>query len=133
MAKHLKNDDVEKVLAIISGWRGGITWQLLVVEVGKVLGFAPVRQTLARDIRIKTAFGIAKERSAEAGKEVVPDSLRAAAQRIARLEAENARYAAENEQLLLQFYLWRYNAYAHGVTDEKLNRPLPNVDRGRTE
>lgn len=133
MARHLTDYDVGRVLNILSGWRGRLTWALLVHEVGRVLGFAPARQTLARDLQIKTAFRLAKNRSSDRPRVTVPDSLRAAAQRITRLEADNARYAAENEQLLLQFYVWRYNAYAHGLTEQQLSRPLPRLDRGRTE
>jgi hypothetical protein len=59
--------------------------------------------------------------------------LRVASERIARLEAENQRLAAENNALLEQFARWAYNAHTRNLAKEFLNNPLPAVDRERSK
>ena len=63
-------------------------------------------------------------RSDDAKAPKTPASLSIAANKIARLEAENIRLKKENNELLSQFVIWQYNAYAHGISIAKLNTPL---------
>lgn len=35
--------------------------------------------------------------------------------------------------LLEQFVVWQYNAYTHGISREKLNKGLLQIDRGQTD
>jgi len=51
---------------------------------------------------------------------------------IARLESENNRLTAENQQLLGQFARWAYNAHSRGLSKDFLDRPLPGVNRGQS-
>jgi len=51
-----------------------------------------------------------------------------AVQRISRLEAENAQIKAENRALLEQFVTWQYNAYKAGLSIDRLNQGLPEID-----
>jgi hypothetical protein len=39
----------------------------------------------------------------------------------------------KNAALLEQFVKWQYNAYKHGMTEAKLNEPMPMIDRERTD
>jgi len=63
----------------------------------------------------------------------MPLELQVALDRIARLEAENLRLAAENNALIEQFAVWGYNAHTRNLTEEFLNKPLPGVDREPSE
>ena len=54
-------------------------------------------------------------------------------QKIKRIEAENDRLHRENQELLIQFARWAYNAYSKGVTINDLDKPLSEVDRGKTK
>ena len=93
----------------------------------------PVKQTLSRIPSVQTAFEAAKERLRGAQNHVsLPSSLRAAAERIAHLEAENLRLKRESSLLLNQFVVWQYNAHMNGLTKEQLNRALPKVDLATT-
>jgi len=61
--------------------------------------------------------------------------LQISSDRIARLEAENLRLAAENYILLEQFAGWAYNAHTRNWRIEFSDSSLPGVDReqsGRT-
>lgn len=134
MAKHLTATDIKKILGVIDGWSEKLAWDALCDELVNVIGTRPTRQTLSSHLNIKEAFLHKKSRLKTGAPELKPpQSLRIAAQRIKRLEDENARLQNENLRLLEQFVVWQYNAYSHGLTMEKLCNPLPEIDRESSE
>ena len=134
MAKHLTDNDIARIIELLDGWSGKLTWDLLCETCPKIIGTLPTRQTLSSYTRIKSAFKLRKNKLAEEEKTVrKPSSLAVAGARITRLEQENERLKHENQQLLEQFVVWQYNAYAHGMTDVQLNHPLPVIDREPTK
>lgn len=86
----------------------------------------PKRFRVDRYARIKNAYSL-KEADESLS---LPLTMKAAAERLERLEAENERLRQENEKILEQFVRWQYNAYARGLSERDLNRPLPTIDRG---
>lgn len=133
MARHLRDRDIETVVGLLDGWQGKLTWAQLCDACKPVLGIRPSRQTLYRYARVKAAYSLTKERLKEADESLaLPPTIKAAAERLTRLEAENERLKQENENLLEQFVRWQYNAYARGLSDRDLNAPLPMIDRGNT-
>lgn len=131
MGRHLTDRDVHRVLQLLDGWKGALTWDSLVEACAKRIGVRSVRQTLYRSVRIREAYELAKERSRSSIASVpLPSSLAAAAERIQRLEAENTRLRKENDGLLEQFVVWQYNAHVKGMTECELNSALPKVDLG---
>lgn len=135
MSKHLKVDDVNRIIEILDGWSGKLTWDALRKKCLQKLGNAPTRQTLYNNKKIYSAFQATKERIKSQPPEVrAPNiSAKAAAQRIERLKAENTRLQNENDRLLEQFVRWQYNAYCRGLTESDLDHPLPETDRSRTD
>jgi len=134
MAKHLNDKDIERIVELLDGWSNKLTWDALCEACRPVVGVAPVRQTLYRSARIRYSYKQTKDRLRDESSELkVPPTLKAAAERISRLENENSRLKHENDLLLEQFVVWQYNAYIHGLTDRDLNKPLPAIDLGRTE
>lgn len=130
MAKHLTDQDINKIIGILDGWQGKLTWDSLCEAASKQVGKRPTRQSLNAHNRIKQAFLDKKERLKEGQEETkIPPSLVIAGQRIKRLEEENARLKKENNRLLEQYVVWQYNAYRHGLTEDKLNFSLPVIDR----
>jgi len=134
MAKHLTNDDIQAIVSLIDAWDGKLGWEPLCDEAAAVVGSRPTRQTLSSHEAIKSAFDHQKKllRSGSVVKKR-PPSLDIAAQRIRRLEAENSRLTLENERLLERFQRWQYNAYKFNVSAQKLDAPLPDVDRHSAE
>ncbi|MGO4307333.1 hypothetical protein [Cupriavidus sp. RAF12] len=134
MGRHLRDADILQIVELLDGWKDGLTWEALSEASLRVVGMSPTRQTLSRIVRIQDAFALAKARiksgGGEAGK--APHSIRLAADRIKRLENENARLKQENSALLQQFLVWQYNAHVRGMSQEELDRPLPLVDRAVT-
>jgi hypothetical protein len=134
MAKHLTALDVEKILHTLDGWEGRLTWGVLCDSLLPLIGTRPTRQTLSAHVKIQEAFQHKKgRRDLTNVRAKVPVSLTVAAQRIKRLEEENARLRNENEGLLEQFVVWQYNAYCHGLTEQQLAAPLPRARRGSSE
>lgn len=134
MGRHLRDTDILKLVELLDGWKGALTWDALGEASLRAIGISPTRQTLSRIVRIQDAFAAAKARIREGGGEErkLPHSIKLAADRIARLENENARLSRENAALLEQFVVWQYNAYVKGMTQAELSRPLPKVDRAVT-
>jgi hypothetical protein len=138
-APNLDGESIAVIVGILDGWKGKLSWEALIEAIERRTHARYTRQALDKHVRIKTAFGLRKKALAEARGERGPaaDSpeLEAALQRIARLEGENTRLTAENQNLLEQFARWAYNAHARGLDQNFLNRPLPpvNRDRARTQ
>lgn len=133
MAKHITDQDIEKVVLLIDQWDAGVkfTWEKLCDLALNRYSIAATRQTLQGYSRIKSAYDDKKEdlRLNGTSREKVPPSLKIAARRIATLEAENRRLKKEQERLLAQFVVWQYNAYARGITMEQLNTPMAKKNR----
>lgn len=129
MAKHLSDKDIADIVELIDSWHFDVklTWDKLCEQMQTRLRLEHTRQTIQGYHRIKAAFKDKKNSLRDGGRKVLktPVSLSFAATKIAKLEAENARLKRENSELLSQFIAWQYNAYAHGISMEQLNMPLP--------
>ena len=134
MAKHLTSKDIEILVNLIDVWEGKLGWDALCDEVAPLIGGRPTRQTLSSHERIKSAF-TDKKTQQKSGFVTTkrPASLSIAEQRIRRLESENERIKEENRRLLERFIRWQYNAYKHGINQDKLDALLPEIDRGSSE
>ena len=130
-SKNLGDKEIEKIVGILDGWSGKLTWEKLINEIHIHLNQDYTRQTLAKHTRIKSAYDLTKERSSDISKEPkqVSPEIAILQQKIERLEANNARLQRENQDLLAQFARWAYNAYAKGITKEELDQPLPKINR----
>lgn len=134
LAKHLTDKDIERVVEILDGWQDQLTWEALCDACLRVIGTKPARQTLLKFSRVISAYSECKKRlKAGIPKKSLPPSIRVAVERINRLEQENGRLKQENANLLQQFVVWQYNAYAHGLSEHELNKALPMIDRGQTD
>jgi predicted RNase H-like nuclease (RuvC/YqgF family) len=133
LAKHLKDEDVERVVELLDGWSQKLTWEALCDACVAVISTRPTRQTLAKYSRIKNAYAECKARQKTGRRQTEGASdLKSAIQRIERLQNENERLARENRELLEQFVIWQYNAHVKGLTDFDLNKPMPSIDRSPT-
>ncbi len=134
MAKHITDKDIERIVEILDGWQEKPTWEALCDACMPIIGTKPARQTLLKFSRITSAYDACKKRLKEGLPTTsLPPSMRVAVERINRLEQENERLKRENAELLQQFVVWQYNAYAHGLSEHILKCPLPSIDRGRTD
>jgi hypothetical protein len=137
MARHLTDQTTQAICEMVDGWdpKTPLTWDALVAAVEGLTGHRYTRQALNARERIKTAYSVRSnvlknlpERAPRGSVE-----LQTAQARIDGLKAENERLKAENEKLLSQFVRWLYNASLHGLGKDKLNAPLPAIDRERTK
>jgi hypothetical protein len=134
MAKHLTSKNIDALVRLIDSWEEKLTWEALCDEAVKLIGSRPTRQTLNAHKPIKTAF-TSRKLCLKIGYKPTkrPASLSIAEQRIRRLEGVNRRLQEENDRLLEQFIRWQYNAYKHGISEDKLNASLPMIDRDSSE
>lgn len=130
MARHLRPGDIEVIVRLLDGWKEPLTWSDLCDACLRAVGMKPSRQTLAKNMVVKSAFDTAKERIRKGvDLPAAPSSLKVAAERISRLEVEVKRLQELNRRLYQRFIVWQYNAYARGMTDRELDRELPAIDR----
>lgn len=133
MAKHLTDKDISDVVDILDDWPtdSKLTWNMLVEAIEHEYRYKTTRQTLQKQVRIKTAFQEVKDivsGKATTNKPKLPPSLKVAGERLENLQRKIDRLERENQQLLEQFHVWLYNAHRFGVTIEQLNEPLPSKD-----
>lgn len=134
-AKNLTDKDIADIVSILDGWSGKLSWDLLIEAIEQRRRVTYTRQALHKYERIQHAFSLRKKDLSDGAGEVQQvefPELQAALERIARLEGENARLAAENQRLLEQFATWAYNAHTRGLDNAFLSRPLPPVNRDQT-
>lgn len=141
-ARNLDDKAIEDIVAILDGWTGKLTWDLLVDAVHKRLRQSYTRQALHNHARIADAFRLRKQSLAGATSKVKPKPKRAsdaaaeldaALQRIALLEGQAERLQMENNRLLEQFVRWAYNAHLKGADKAWLDRPLHTPERDTTK
>lgn len=134
-ADNLTDDNIEKIAGILDGWSEKLTWDKLIDEIEFRLNTRYTRQALSKHQRIKAAFQLTKERVSGESETLPSMSIEVAMmiQKLKRIEAENDRLHHENQNLLAQFARWAYNAYSKGVTIDDLDKPLSEVDRGKTK
>lgn len=131
-AKNLGDAEIQAIVEILDGWRGAPSWDQLIDEIELRLYCRYTRQALHNHERIRAAFAARKKAAsteADQPRRRGSKELQVALDRIARLEAENARIKAENNALLEQFVRWAYNAHSRGLTQDFLNQPLAEVRR----
>lgn len=135
-ARNLDDGAIEKIVQILDGWTGTLSWELFIVQIEKATHNLYTRQALNKHGRIKDAFTARKVALGGRDRKLFENKspeMQLAQQRIARLEAENQRLGNENNTLLNQFVRWAYNAHSRGLDQAFLNTPLPSVNRERTD
>jgi len=135
-APDLTAERIEIVLETIDGWKGKLTWDLLIAAVEKSIGVAYSRFTFSEYPQIANAFALKKDalRGIWKGESTVPrdERVRAALEQVTRLQATVVRLKQENMLLKEQFVTWAHNAERKGVTIMMLNAPLVKPQRDRT-
>jgi len=132
MARHLTNDDVEQILALIASWKYDLKWDALVKACEISLGIKTTRQALDRKQRIKDAFQMYQRAQKLDLSDVSvgrPNDINTAHARIDGLVKKVKKLEFENAALKEKFLVWQYNADQRGMTEEALNRPITRHDK----
>jgi hypothetical protein len=135
--RNLSDGSIEKIVRIIDGWSGPLSWASLTEALYERLHLRYTRQTLHKHERIRQAFAGKKKglSNRDGTKPRTPRGsigLQKAHERISRLESEIERLRAESQRLLDQFARWAFSAYQHGISVDELNAALPPISRGQT-
>lgn len=135
--KNIDDVLIASIVGLIDSWNGKLSWDALREAIIRREGRQYTRQALHRHERIRLAFSVRKKapstQSEDQAEPELPIELKIATDRITRLEAENQRLRAEVNALLEQFARWAYNAHTRNLSEEFLNKPLPGVDRERSD
>lgn len=136
-APDLTQERLQLVLDTLDGWKGKLTWDLLIEAVEKASGIAYSRFTFAEYPQIANAFSLKKDilrgTWKPAGSEPRDERVRAALEQVERYKFKVQRLEQENQLLLEQFVTWAHNAERKGVTVMMLNAPLPKPHRDRSK
>ncbi|WP_250508122.1 hypothetical protein [Caballeronia sp. GAFFF3] len=122
---------IEFVTEVIRGWEGRLTWPALIEAVEKEMHCRYTRQALFNQELIRVAYETyrANNTAPTGGGRPVSAALRAALDRVTRLELELAEVKTRENLLLEQFVRWAYNASTRGLSGAFLNQPLPPTNR----
>ena len=122
-----------KIMRVLDRWEGKLTWPLFCDRVAQVLQLDAVsRHTLMRYKGIQHRFKVRQQELRDGADQTPRDyALETANKRIQDLEAQVRRLEDTDRLILKKLQLWQYNAYAHNLTKEQLEAPLPAVDRSR--
>lgn len=130
-APDLTEDSVVKIIELIDGWSGALTWDKLIEKTEEVLGYSYSRFTLYEYPSIANAFAIKKDsiRRSKEGSSRKPstprdEKLAAALEQLERYKSKIERLEKENNLLIEQFVRWAYNAERKGISIKKLNEPM---------
>ena len=116
------------IFEILDGWKGKLTWELLVEAIAKRTLQDYTRQTLYGHEEIRSAFAAKKVRvplATEGRKKLYKPEEAYESERNLKLKEENARLQAHVDFLIEKFNRWAYNAYIRGMTEQQLEQPLP--------
>lgn len=135
-APNLDDATIERIVQILDGWNGKLSWKLFIEAITMQLHRTYARQTLNNYERIRAGF-VARKKELTGQERKSKDSkspeLQLASQRIEHLEVEIARLTRENNTLLEQFVRWAYNASTRQLDLDFLNKPLPIINRDKTK
>jgi hypothetical protein len=134
-APDLTAERISRIVDLLDGWEGKLTWDALIERVKDEIGIRYSRFTLGEYRRIADAFGVRKQalRSEPSGPALPRDKrLRAAVEQADRYRQKALRLDRENQVLLEQFVTWATNAEKAGVSIAMLNKPIPKPSRDRT-
>lgn len=132
-AKNIDAAIVEAAVKLIDSWSTNkLTWDLLIESLSASGLPTYTRQALDRQPLIKSAYNIrVKTLRTQRSSGVEPPSpivnIRDA--RVMSLEATVTRLTVQNDFLLEKFHRWLSNATSAGLSTDKLDRPLPDMDR----
>lgn len=138
--KNLSDHDVAGIVGILDSWVEKLTWPGLCEAIARRTREHYTRQALFAHAPIREAFARRKAALAQSRSDGRPRSEAVDADPISQLRAENDRLKEDIFRLKQQvnglqdqFSVWAYNAYAKGLSERDLSRPLPDVDRDRTD
>ena len=128
---HLTKKDEQRIIKIIEDWsEPKLTWPLLVDACKAKLGISRARQSLMKipaiDMAMKDRKAALKAPTEKAG--WIKD-IHEANERIEKLTEANQRLKAVNHKLLERFKIWQANADMYGISQRKLDQPLPQFRR----
>jgi len=131
---NLTPERVDAIVGLVRAWEGRLTWPALIEAIANKTRATYTRQALYKQERIRVAYetyraGKANEEGGSSSGRPVSATLKAALDRIKRLEQENAELQKRESLLLEQFARWAYNAGTRGLTEAFLNQALPPVNR----
>ena len=136
MGRRLSEENIERIISMIDGWTGTLTWSDLQDRIEVTLHHRYTRQALNSHGRIKLAFNTKKRllRKGSVERQTLSAELRMALERIERQDTIIERQKEEINNLTEKFVRWAYNASAvHGIHEDVLERSLPPIDRERTK
>lgn len=124
---------VDAIIEMIRAWEGRLTWPALIASIAAKFRASYTRQALFKHDRIRIAYETHRSSpnrlSGNGNLRPASAPLKAALERLQRLERENAELKKREQALLEQFHRWAYHASTRGLTEEFLDRPLPTLNR----
>lgn len=124
-APNLDDERVSKIVELLDGWSGALTWSLLVEAIEEKVGGRYARQALDRHVPIKDAYQQAKQRMGgekQPSGQLTEKEIRRRAGEYDRLTNEVARLEREGNNYAQQFARWVWNLRQMKISEDQLSR-----------
>ncbi|MBB3934662.1 MULTISPECIES: hypothetical protein [Aureimonas] len=125
---------ITRIVALIDGWTGRLTWEALCEAVARETGASYRRASLNNYLQIKSAYKAYVKKpnlapSGDATPAPKPKGPSRTQKKISRLERKVAELTAVNDALLEKFARWAVNAGSRGLDEAFLDQPLVQIKR----
>lgn len=123
MSRKFSDGDIRFILDKINSWEGKeIKWDLVSDSLVEYFCKRPTRQALSRHSEILHAYKNIKNRKQTVVASVKkPQTIAYAANRITKLQSENARLADENSRLLIMVRDLQMVAYSKCIREDQIS------------
>ncbi len=125
-APPLTPERIAGIVALVSGWKGRLTWEALREAVARETGAKYSRQALNNYVEIKAAYNAYGAKPTPAPEK---KALSRTQQKIRDLERKVAELEAVRDALLEKFARWAVNASTRNLDEAFLDQPLRQINR----
>jgi hypothetical protein len=137
----IKEFSKKRIVDMLLGWKGKLTWPLLMVDINKEFGGNWRYQSIAKHEDLQALFTATQKRTRAEGDKKAAGKLRKPVDatvtvlqnRIEFLERETEHQKAAIATLEARLNRWRANAVLNRFPVSKLDEPLQENDRGRSD
>lgn len=125
-APALTSERIADIVALVSRWKGRLTWEALCEAVARETGARYTRQALNNYVEIKAAYNAYGAKPTPAPEK---RALSRTQQKIRDLERKVTELEAVRDALLEKFARWAVNASTRNLDEAFLDQPLRRINR----
>lgn len=137
----IKEAAKDRIVKILLGWKGKLTWPLLMKSINKEFGGEWRSASVAKHPELQSLYSATKDRlqkerdkqGAGKARKPVDATVIVLQNRIDHLQRENEHLKRQVDEYATRLNRWRKNAVLNRIPISRLDEPLQENDRGRSD